>query len=250
MPLRMQHDTRSKLHEHILKAYEHESTPESCAEEIFETFRNQHRPKPSLSMIPTEPYKKGKPNKGYQALVTTSHEEYKSDEWCGALKTNITCWGRVYVGPYANKVWLDHVRGKKKNKTEVMKDQISADRPITSEGEPLPPQEEDETIVKESILEEGADQDVPVPIGMKGNILLFDCVPCKWETSFGVYNSEEDEKNRKSPLLLFTLLPIGSGFKVVRLHLGANTHPSPETCLRNLVHALDTRWFNSARDLW
>ncbi|EKX32886.1 hypothetical protein GUITHDRAFT_156207 [Guillardia theta CCMP2712] len=238
MVIRRKDETRSHLHDQILKAYEHETTPESCAQAIFESFLDECRPKPSLSMVPTEAYKNGRPNKGFQALVAVSNETYNSEEWHSALKSNITCWGRVYVGPHAKKVWLEYVKGNTKRKLKVQTDKSSARVPLSDDGGEKATPDEGDMPVKDIVTEEKEEEDIPIPIGMKGNIFLFGCVPCKWETSFGVDNTGNEQHN-PSPRVLFNLLPIGPDFKSVRMLLGANLHSNPATCLMNLALELD-----------
>ena len=174
------------------------------------------QPIPSMKMVGRAPFKAGVPQKGFEALgdhklgsIEGTMPEYLSTEWHGAHKTVVTDWGRKYTGVHAAKHWL-----------AACDDQ-------TRFG-----------------IKAGGEKDVPLPVGMRGHVLLFGFALCEWEVSagqirVGAGDSGEGGKAVESPL--FSIWPVGGDFKWFRQGGLRQRFASSRQALEHIACSLDDK---------
>ena len=86
----------------VIGVYEHGCTHMlHQAEKMLQRLLLRSRPLPTLQSVDSAPFRRGKPQKGFEALVEDQDLEWGSGAWLSAHKTTITSWGRKYVGPHS-----------------------------------------------------------------------------------------------------------------------------------------------------
>jgi hypothetical protein len=85
--------------------------------------------------------------------------------------------------------------------------------------------------------------DVPLPVGMRGSVTLFDFVPCEWEISRALIKEELAEnvlKSREYPV--FSLWPVGRDFSWFKGDAYKQRFPTPKAALLHLENKIRERF--------
>jgi hypothetical protein len=223
---------------------------EQAVKAIIDRLLKTKRPKPSLSMVPSNPFTRGSSQVlGYQAVVQSRfcptctsggrhlnsedcaakkpNPEYGSPEWYSTQKLYITSWGRAYAGPLAHNFWVESVdrrasglpaKRKKAEHTLVQSD--------TSESATPP-----------AIKEDDHAGETPLPVGMKGSVLVFGFVLCSWSVEFGREIIYDDEGHIAKQICgpMFSLHPVGPKFRWYITSKCRREFSHPRRCLEHLA---------------
>ncbi len=85
--------------------------------------------------------------------------------------------------------------------------------------------------------------DVPLPVSMRGNVTLFDFVPCEWEITRALMREEQAEgvwKSRESPV--FSLWPVGRDYVWFKGDVFKQRFGSPKAALHHLEAKINERY--------